>query len=190
MARRAVRGLLPGIAPAALLACLGLGLSFGVIGAAVAPGTAWAAPERCDPGEVWLRGDFGELRFSAELADDPAERARGLMHRESMARGAGMLFVYEYPQPAAFWMKNTLIPLDMIFMDEAGVVTRVHANAIPHDETAIPGGDAVKAVLEINGGLAAALGITEGAELRHPALGPEAAWACPGAAKAEPAAGQ
>jgi len=156
----------------ALTLCGGLASVGGVAQAEV-------AARACDPSEVRLRGDFGELRFSVEIADDPAERAQGLMHREHMARGAGMLFIYERAGPAAFWMKNTLIPLDMLFLDEQGVVTRVHSNAIPHDETAIPGGDAVKAVLEINGGLAKALGITPGAELLHPGLGEKAAWACP-----------
>nr|MCU0912617.1 DUF192 domain-containing protein [Paracoccaceae bacterium] len=88
-------------------------------------------------------------------------------------------FVYERPQPVAFWMKNTLIPLDMVFTDAAGVVTKVHENAVPHDLTAIPGGGDVLTVLEINGGLARAIGIAPGAELRHPALPQDAAaWPC------------
>ena len=132
----------------------------------------------CDPGRVDLRGDFGTARFSVEVADDPRERAQGLMHRESMPSGAGMLFVYERPQRVSFWMKNTLIPLDLIFMDDTGTVTRVHENAVPLDTTGIDGGDGVQFVLEINAGLAAGLGISEGAQLRHPALGPDAAWAC------------
>ena len=111
--------------------------------------------------------------------DDAAERAQGLMHRESLPRFAGMLFVYESPQPVAFWMKNTLIPLDMLFFDGAGRLTRIKASAAPHDETPVVGGDAVRYVLEINGGLAAELGIDPGAELRHPALDQAtAAWPC------------
>lgn len=152
-------------------------------------GAAWAAlmllpaaeavaETRCDPAQLDLRGPFGQARFHIEIADDSAERAKGLMFREAMASGAGMLFVYENPQPTAFWMKNTLIPLDMIFADAKGVVTHVHANAVPGDETAIPGGQAVQYVLEINGGLAARLGIAPGAEMRHPAIA-AAAWACP-----------
>lgn len=89
-----------------------------------------------------------------------------------------MLFVYDRPQRVSFWMRNTLIPLDMIFMDEAGRVTRVHENAIPLDETGIPGGDEVQYVLEINGGLASRLGIDVGSELRHPIIGDDAAWPC------------
>jgi uncharacterized protein len=143
---------------------------------ALAGGSASAA---CTDTAVDLRGDWGSARFTVELADDPAERAQGLMNRPSMPRSAGMLFLYERPQRATFWMRNTLIPLDMIFMDETGTVTRVHENAVPLDETTIDGGDGVLAVLEINGGLARAIGIAEGSELRHPGLDQSiAAWPC------------
>ncbi len=132
----------------------------------------------CAPDKVELRGDWGQAQFRVELADTPEERARGLMFREQMPRSAGMLFVYEAPGPASFWMKNTLIPLDMIFADKDGVVTRVHSRAVPGDLTAIDGGRGVLVVLEINGGLAEAMGIVPGSELRHPALGQTAAWPC------------
>ncbi len=132
----------------------------------------------CDPSRIDLRGDWGQARFSVEVADDPGERSMGLMHRESMAKSAGMLFVYERPQRVAFWMRNTLIPLDMIFIDADGVVTRIHENAVPLDETAIEGGDKVQYVLEINAGLAARFGLTPGSEVRHPAIAPEPIWAC------------
>jgi uncharacterized membrane protein (UPF0127 family) len=140
------------------------------------PGAAEAA---CRPDTVELRGPWGQARFAVELADDPAERARGLMFRESLPQSSGMLFVYEAPQRATFWMKNTLIPLDMVFLDPSGRVLGVHAMARPGDETIIDGGPGVLGVLEINGGLAARLGIAEGSELRHPAFaaGP-AAWPC------------
>lgn len=132
----------------------------------------------CDLERVDLRSELGQARFSVEVADTPRERSLGLMHRETMPRSAGMLFVYEKPQPVSFWMRNTLIPLDMIFMDEKGVVQRVHENALPLDETGIDGGDDIQFVLEINGGLAGRLGIVDGAELRHPAIGADAAWPC------------
>lgn len=134
----------------------------------------------CAADKVELRGPSGSVsRFHVEVADTPDERAQGLMFRDSMAKSAGMLFVYEKPQPATFWMKNTLIPLDMIFIDETGTVTRVHAKAKPEDETLIEGGKDVRFVLEINGGLAAPLGISEGAVLRSPFV-PQAtaAWPC------------
>jgi uncharacterized membrane protein (UPF0127 family) len=76
-------------------------------------------------------------------------------------------------------MKNTLIPLDMIFADETGRVTRVHANAVPGDTTPIDGGNDVRFVLEINGGLAKRLGIVPGAEMRHPSIPQDGAvWPC------------
>ena len=144
--------------------------------AALLPAMAAAA---CAPETVELRGPAGVSRFTVEVADEGAERAQGLMFRESMPRSAGMLFVYEAPQRASFWMKNTLIPLDMIFADETGRVTRVHSNAVPGDTTPIDGGEGVQFVLEINGGLATRLGIGEGSELRHPAI-PQATavWPC------------
>ncbi|AJE47704.1 hypothetical protein SAMN05443573_101551 [Celeribacter indicus] len=148
----------------------------------VLPGTL-SAQEACRPDEVViLDGGSGaaQARFSVEIADDAPERARGLMHRESLAQSHGMLFVYEAPQQVAFWMENTLIPLDMIFTDRTGRVTRVHDSAVPLDRTPIPGGDEVLAVLEINGGLAAALGIGPGDMLRHPVFGAEAAAPCAG----------
>lgn len=139
-----------------------------------------AAEATCATDRLDLRWDGGRESFAVELADDTAERAKGLMFREEMDPAAGMLFVYENPRPAQFWMKNTLIPLDMIFADATGLVTRVHANAIPGDLTPIDGGDNVQFVLEINGGLAGSLGIAAGAELRHPAIGPDAVWPCEG----------
>lgn len=132
----------------------------------------------CDPARVDLRGIHGQARFSVEVVDTPQERSVGLMHRESLPTSAGMLFVYDKPQRVAFWMRNTLIPLDMIFLDASGVVQHIHENAVPLDETSIPGGDNIQFVLEINGGLAGRLGIDVGSELRHPAIGDDAAWGC------------
>lgn len=152
-------------------------------GAVIAALLVWcAAPAlaecRADQVEVRLPSG-GMARFAVEVADDGAERAQGLMFREHMAKSAGMLFVYDKPQRASFWMKNTAIPLDMVFADPQGRVTRVHANAVPGDTTSIDGGTGVQVVLEINAGLAARMGIEPGAELRHPAIAQGAAvWPC------------
>ena len=101
------------------------------------------------------------------------------MNREEMALSAGMLFVYDSPQRVSFWMENTLIPLDMLFLDATGTVTRVHENAVPLDRTPIPGGTDIQYVLEINGGLARQIGISEGDVLRHPDVDQDlAAWPC------------
>lgn len=153
-----------------------LGTVLSALALALAPAIAGAA---CAPDTVELRGPSGVARFHVEVADEPAEQAKGLMFREKMAASAGMLFVFPAPKRASFWMKNTLIPLDMIFADAAGRVTRVHAMAVPGDESPIDGGEGVAMVLEINGGLAARLGIAPGAELRHPAVDAAlAAWSC------------
>lgn len=150
--------------------------TLGLVGvvALLAAGTAGAA---CRDDQVELRWQGGQARFTVEVADDDAERSRGLMFRESLPRSAGMLFIYETPRRATFWMKDTLIPLDMVFADPSGRVTKVHANAQPKDLTTIDGGEGVKYILEINGGLASRLGIAPGAELRHPAIA-QPAWPC------------
>ncbi len=142
-------------------------------------GTAVVAGQDCRDDRVTLRGDWGQAAFTVEVADDPDERAQGLMHRDSMARTAGMLFVYPAPKAVGFWMKNTLIELDMIFADRTGVVRRVHHRAQPHDERPIMGGGDIQYVLEINGGMAEQFGISEGSQLRHPAIDTKAAaWPC------------
>lgn len=141
--------------------------------------SACAALASCAPDRVDLRGNWGQATYSVELADTPETRAQGLMFRESMPRQAGMLFVYERPQSVSFWMRNTLIPLDMIFADQRGVVQRVHRDAVPGDETPIPGGPGILVVLEVNAGQAEQFGIGPGTELRHPSLGDGAAWPCP-----------
>lgn len=148
----------------------GMAISLALAGRAVAV--------ECADGRVDLRGDWGSARFTVEVADDPEEMARGLMFRESMPASAGMLFVYERPQPVSFWMRNTLIPLDMLFAGADGVVRRVHSDAKPLDETLIPGGNDIQYVLEINGSLAERLGIEPGTEMRHPRIGQAAAWSC------------
>lgn len=146
--------------------------------AAAVSAVAQVAPAECAPDRVDLRGPFGTASFTVELADTPAVRSRGLMFRTEMAADSGMLFVYEQPGEVSFWMKNTLIPLDMIFTDARGTVRHVHANAIPGDLRPIAGGSGILTVLEINGGLSAEIGIAPGAQLRHPALGSGAAWPC------------
>lgn len=138
-----------------------------------------AAAQDCAADVADLRMEGTQLRFQVEVADTDAERARGLMFRESLPTFGGMLFVYDRPQPVSFWMKNTLIPLDMLFFDATGTLFRIHENAVPGDLTGIPGGEPAQFVLEINGGAARELGLEPGAELRHPAVDAEAAaWSC------------
>ena len=118
---------------------------------------------------VIIETDEGERRFTVELADDPEERRVGLMHRTDLAEDAGMLFDFgDEPQIQSMWMKNTLIPLDIAFIDEEGVIRRIAADATPRSLESIPSGAPVIAVLEVNGGAFARLGIEEGDRVRHP----------------------
>lgn len=159
--------------------CAALGVGAGVALAAVFAGAVAQAEPGCRPDLAELRWNNGQARFSVEVADTDAERAQGLMNRDRLPMSAGMLFVYPRPQAVAFWMHNTRIPLDMLFLDGAGRVLSVHANAVPGDETTIPGPEGTQYVLEINGGLAGRLGIGPGAEMRQPAISQQdAAWPC------------
>jgi len=137
---------------------------------AVLLSAAVAAAAACREDTVHISGDFGAARFSVEVVRTPEDQARGLMFREDLPMSAGMIFAYETPRNVSFWMRNTLIPLDMIFIDETGTVSHIHANAVPLDETSIPSQGPVIAVLEINGGLSAQMGIAPGALVRHPAI--------------------
>ena len=108
-----------------------------------------------------------EIKFDIELALNDAERSRGLMFREKLGPYEGMLFDFYQEQPVSFWMKNTLIPLDMVFIAADGTVRHVHANAVPLSTDAIPSVQPVRCVLEINGGLAKLLGIKPGDTVKH-----------------------
>lgn len=132
----------------------------------------------CADDKLTISGDFGQATFGIEVADDPEERARGLMFVEEMPLLEGMLFIYEEPQFVSFWMKNTLIPLDMLFAAPTGEILSIHENAVPGDLTPIRGGDGIQMVLEINGGLAARLGIAEGDVMQHPSFGEDAILPC------------
>ncbi|SHI89132.1 hypothetical protein SAMN05444000_103302 [Shimia gijangensis] len=137
----------------------------------------------CREDSIMVRGDWGMAKFRVGVADTPEERAQGLMNRESLSAGAGMLFVFEKTEPVSFWMENTLIPLDMIFISENGVVAHVHHNAKPLDRTPVSSKHPVRYVLEIKGGLAQAMRIGEGSQLRHPSfLQIDAIWPCEGGA--------
>ena len=140
-------------------------------------GSALAA--KCSDDTVDLRGPWGTARFTVEIADTERERAIGLMHRENLPPGAGMLFVYEAPAELAFWMRNTLIELDLLFADETGRIIHIHNRAQPLDETLINSNGRALAVLEINGGLAALYGVKVGSEMRHVIFDQtSAAWPC------------
>lgn len=110
-------------------------------------------------------------RFTVEVAATPAARQQGLMFRREMARDAGMLFDFKRTQPVSFWMRNTFIPLDMIFIRADGTIANVAARAVPRSETPVPSKGAVRGVLEINGGLSERLGIAAGDRVLHAIFG-------------------
>src|SRR5262245_52029556 len=112
-----------------------------------------------------------KIKFNVELAVNEAERARGLMFRDKLGPYDGMLFDFHREAPVSFWMKNTLIPLDMLFIAADGTIRHVHANAVPLSTDPIPSEYPVRAVLEINGGSARLLGIKPGDKVEHPIFG-------------------
>ena len=125
----------------------------------------------CTTDRATISGGFGKAAFNVDVAADEQSRAQGLMHVEAMPLSKGMLFLYQRSQIMSFWMRNTLIELDMLFLDGFGVVQHIHHRAQPLDETPIsPGNMMLIGVLEINGGLAKRLGIKAGDVLRHPSF--------------------
>lgn len=113
----------------------------------------------------------GRKNFNVELAISDAQQSRGLMFRESMSANAGMLFDYRFSQRITMWMRNTLIPLDMIFIGADGRVINVVERTIPHSEAIIASKGRARAVLEVNGGTASRLGIKAGTKVYHRIFG-------------------
>ena len=111
-----------------------------------------------------------EQAFDIELAVSPQQQAQGLMFRRSLAADAGMLFVYRPARPVSMWMKNTLIPLDMLFIAEDGVVVKIVERTVPLSLTSISSDQRVRGVLELNGGTVNRLGIRPGDRVIHPAF--------------------
>jgi uncharacterized membrane protein (UPF0127 family) len=113
----------------------------------------------------------GQFPFDIELALTPPQMAQGLMYRRTLAADAGMLFDYGDPQPIAMWMKNTLIPLDMIFVAKDGKVVDFHERAVPLSLDTIESRVPAKAVIEVNAGTVARLGIRIGDTVHYTAFG-------------------
>jgi uncharacterized membrane protein (UPF0127 family) len=129
---------------------------------AVEPPAARTSPAGLDL--VALTIDSGGRRhdFTVEMARTPAQQEHGLMERRGLAPDAGMLFPFDPPRPASFWMRNTLIPLDMVFIRPDGSIARIAANTVPLSETPVAVEEPLTAVLELRGGRAAQLGIHAG----------------------------
>jgi len=110
----------------------------------------------------------GPRNFEVEVMRTDEERARGLMFRRYMPADRGMLFDFKDTQPVMMWMKDTFIPLDMLFIRKDGSIARIAENTEPHSTRTIASGEPVLAVLELNGGIAAKLGIKAGDRVQHP----------------------
>ena len=129
-----------------------------------------ATAVRAEPVCLDLAGGAAH-RYEAEVAATPEARAQGLMFRRTLAPRAGMLFDFERDAIVTMWMKNTFIPLDMVFADRGGVVRRIVRNARPRSLDTISSRIPVRAVLELNGGEAERIGLAAGDRLRHPVFG-------------------
>ena len=127
-----------------------------------APPVPRTAPSGLDLVQLTIESGGRRHAFTVEVARTEQQQAQGLMNRRSLAADAGMLFPFDPPRPASFWMRNTLIPLDMIFIRPDGSIVRIAANAVPMSEEQIGVEEAVTAVLELRGGRAAELGLREG----------------------------
>jgi uncharacterized membrane protein (UPF0127 family) len=152
--------------------CTALLLLFGLLACRAEPQSAAAqaptpavSPAGLALVPLSIRSGTREHRFTVEVARTEAEQARGLMFRTSLAPDRGMIFPFDPPRPASFWMKNTFIPLDMLFIRPDGSIARVAANTVPHSLDEVAVGEPVAAVLEIAGGRAAELAIVEGAQV-------------------------
>ena len=123
-------------------------------------------------GQLEIVTASGVHAFSVELADTDPEREKGLMYRRFLPPDRGMLFDFKREEPVMFWMKNTYIPLDMIFISKSGIVTGVAADAEPMSERLIPSTGPCYAVLEVNAGVAARIGLRPGDAVKHAIFGP------------------
>ena len=126
------------------------------------PAAARTAPSGLDLIPLQIRTGRGSHDFIVEVARTSEEQSQGLMFRERLGPNEGMLFPFPSPRPAGFWMKNTLIPRDMIFIRTDGTIALIAAYTVPHSTLSVESGEPVGAVLEIAGGRSAQLGIEAG----------------------------
>lgn len=137
---------------------------------AAAPAMPAAGQVAFETDDLSIETAEGAHDFQVEIARTGEERAQGLMFRRQLAADAGMLFLFDGSQVRAMWMKNTYIPLDMLFIDEAGKIVRIEERTVPFSERAIVSGSPVAAVLELNAGTASRLKIRPGDRVRHAAF--------------------
>jgi uncharacterized membrane protein (UPF0127 family) len=130
-----------------------------------------AGLQRFSTSELTIVSATGRHRFKVEVAETLAQMEQGLMFRRSLAPDAGMLFDYKQPIVATMWMRNTLIPLDMLFVDGKGRIVNIHERAVPESLDVIAATAPVRAVIELNGGTAERLEIKPGDQVVHPIFG-------------------
>jgi uncharacterized membrane protein (UPF0127 family) len=166
-----------------VLAAVLLGASLGASACTAREGAAAAAPagkvdinapHATSPDFVteplWIESAAGRIDYRVEIADDDAERQHGLMFRTSMPDGHGMLFIFPQARPQAFWMRNTYMPLDIIYIGEDGRIVSI-VQGRPFDESPLPSGVPAIGVLEIYAGKAAEQGIRVGDRVHHRMFG-------------------
>jgi uncharacterized membrane protein (UPF0127 family) len=132
---------------------------------------AYAQLQTFPKAELTIGSAGGPHKFTVEVATTPGQMEQGLMFRHSLAADAGMIFDYGVPSMGAMWMKNTLIPLDMLFVDQRGRIINIHERAVPGSLEPIAAAAAARAVIELNGGTAARLGIKPGDRVIFPIFG-------------------
>ena len=137
---------------------------------ALAP-AAYAQLQTFPKAELTIVSASGPHKITVEVATTPGQMEQGLMFRRSLAADAGMIFDYGVPSLAAMWMKNTLIPLDMLFVDQHGRIINIHERAVPGSLEPIAAAAPARAVIELNGGTAARLGIKPGDRVIFPIFG-------------------
>ncbi len=150
------------------MSAIGVRLSAALVFVVFLAASAGLPVRGADLDSLTIETSTGSHAFQIEIADNEAAREHGLMDRRYMAPNHGMLFEFDRDAPVSFWMKNTYIPLDMIFISPSGIVTRIATDAEPLSERAIPSGGPSIAVLELNGGTAASIELKVGDKVRYP----------------------
>lgn len=144
----------------------------GIVFLALTPLVVFAkdAGQVLEKSQLFIQSSDREFSFQVELAKSPEERRIGLMHRRDMAPDHGMLFDFGETAPVSMWMRNTYIPLDMLFIRDDGEIVNIVHDAVPHSEVILASEGPVRAVLEVPAGTTRMLGIKAGDRVVHPAL--------------------
>lgn len=151
---------------AALAACTMPASGGSKVGGCVAGAAAGQSPAGLTQTTLCITSGAKTHSFTVEVADTSMEQAKGLMFRTELADNAGMIFPFREPRVASFWMKNTVIPLDIIFVRSNGTIESIAENTVPYSTDPVEAGEPVAAVLELRGGLTAELGIGAGDTVR------------------------